>query len=192
MLRLTRLLVEVLRRAQCQLPASTGLLLLTTVHGSLLLCHLTYNKQFPVMKQNYNFPTSSRPSPHTSSTNFLTMCHLVRTRYTCAHLSPFHPLGYERPFPETNKTQSDRITEWPTHPDTSIQSCEDATRKGHRCEGRLEELEIAEKSVDRACVWCLHEHPEVAEVVSGLKEWTKVHGWSDGGANQEEAQDGAS
>jgi hypothetical protein len=113
------------------------------------------------------------------------MCRLLRTRYTCAHLSPLHPLGYQRPPPETDKTQSDRATERPTHPDTSIESCEDATRQGHRCEGPLGKLEVTEKAIDLACLWCVHGHADVGEMVSALKEWTRVGGWSDGSGGQD-------
>lgn len=83
--------------------------------------------------------------------------------------------------------QSDRGTEWPTHPDTSIKVCHDVGNKGQRCGGRLEEMKVVEHDTERDCVWCLHGHPEVADMVSGLREWTMVVGWSGSHVNRSKA-----
>jgi hypothetical protein len=66
------------------------------------------------------------------------------------------------------------------HHDTNVEGCQDACRRGHRCEGRLDELEVLKKSVMRPCTWCLYEHRGVADMVSGLREWNKTKGRFDG------------
>lgn len=100
-----------------------------------------------------------------------------RTRYACTHLSPLHPLSYERPFPATDQMQTGQIAEWPIHLDASIKVCQDVSIKSCQSGRRLEKLNVVENGTDRDCVSQLHIYPEVAGMVSGLQEWTKVVRW---------------
>jgi hypothetical protein len=52
----------------------------------------------------------------------------------------------------------------------------------------LRKLEVTEKAIDLTCLWCVHGHSDVGEMVSALKEWTRVRGWSDGGGCQDGAE----
>ena len=88
------------------------------------------------------------------------MCHLIRTRYTCTHLAPFHPPNYKRPTTKEDAKQANPKTEWPTHPDTTLQNCQDACRRGARCSGQLEELHVVEKMGPGICQACEDAHEE--------------------------------
>lgn len=82
------------------------------------------------------------------------MCYITRTRYLCTHLSPNHPASYTRPSLSQDKAQYNPKTEWPTHPHTHLEGCQDACRRGARCSGQLEELETLEKKDDGICEEC--------------------------------------
>lgn len=73
------------------------------------------------------------------------MCYIIRTRYSCTHLSPFHP--------PTHKCVSP-TTEWPTHKDTVLQTCQDVCRRGVRCSDRLEDMKAVEKMKEGVCEEC--------------------------------------
>lgn len=82
------------------------------------------------------------------------MCYLRLTYYACAHTSPIHPLGYQRPSPAKDARQANPEIEWPTHADTGVEGCQDACRRGARCGYQLEELETISKSVTSVCENC--------------------------------------
>jgi len=72
------------------------------------------------------------------------MCHLLLTRYSCSHTSPLHPPGYNRP----------SIGKVPTHPDTEVQTCQDAGRRGALCRSLLGSLDVVYRDVARVCEAC--------------------------------------
>ncbi len=92
------------------------------------------------------------------------MCFIKHTRYACGHISPLHRPGYQRPNPPppTNTPgdpghlirQSNPLTEWPTHPDTTIEGCQDAGRRGVRCTDLLEDMKTMELDSDKLCEDC--------------------------------------
>jgi len=82
------------------------------------------------------------------------MCYITRTRYSCTHLSPFHPPTYKRPSAAEDAVQANTKTEWPTHKDTELDGCQDACRRGARCSGLLEGLELIEKTKEGLCEEC--------------------------------------
>jgi hypothetical protein len=82
------------------------------------------------------------------------MCYLRLTRYTCKHLSPIHPLDYIRPGESEDKMQSDPRTEWPKHPDTGCEGCQDACLRGARCSGKLETLQTFYEDGKGECEDC--------------------------------------
>lgn len=91
------------------------------------------------------------------------MCFVKRTRYSCTHISPIHPPNYQRltpaqaeqqPNPAKAQRDADPSREWPTHPDTTLESCQDCGRRGARCSGKLEELEVVYKDKEGLCEEC--------------------------------------
>ncbi|KAF2793358.1 hypothetical protein K505DRAFT_362063 [Melanomma pulvis-pyrius CBS 109.77] len=112
------------------------------------------------------------------------MCYLNLTRYTCTHTSPIHTSP--KPTPETLK-QSHPNTEWPTHPDSSVYGCQDASRRGARCSDPLENLEKLYMDVKRVCEECEKKglEEEGCEVVR--KAGGEMKG---GGDDEEKAEEG--
>ena len=82
------------------------------------------------------------------------MCYITRTRYTCTHLSPFQPPTYRCPTAAGDAVQANPETDWPTHPHTTLEGCQDACHRGARCSGRLEDLEVVEKKGEGVCEEC--------------------------------------
>jgi hypothetical protein len=86
------------------------------------------------------------------------MCYTIRTRYSCGHISPYHHTDHINS-PLSNKTnrdvaQASSETEWPTHKDTMLRGCQDACRRGARCGGLLEKLEVVERNGHGVCDEC--------------------------------------
>ena len=123
----------------------------STLSFTLPSSSLTTSIQPTTQRLNLTTKTKLPPTQHPKTNE---MCYIVRTRYSCTHLATFHPSNYKRPIAAQDAIQANSKTEWPTHAHTTLEGCQDACRRGARCSGRLDDLEVVEKRGDGVCEEC--------------------------------------
>lgn len=99
------------------------------------------------------------------------MCYIRRKHYTCGHISPIHSAAHIQE-QQTAEKKADPYRQWPTHEDTSLMGCQDAGRRGGRCNDRLEDLEEIVKDLNKVCEQCegkKKRNKMEAEVLNGEK-----------------------
>ncbi|KAF2661635.1 hypothetical protein K491DRAFT_420337 [Lophiostoma macrostomum CBS 122681] len=133
---------------------------------SLNMCYLQLTRYScghtsPIHKADYKPPTTSTPSPQRLARSPL-LPYIPSTLFqpplSLSEIPAYNP--YTKKTVSHRDAQASASTEWPTHDDTKLESCQGCGRRGYRCPGALEDLEKTEVSSKEVCEQCAREEIE--------------------------------